>query len=163
MKKLAEQVRQEIHDLSQKEATYTCPSCDTPLILEDRKLTRVQHPSDAPATPVDYAPLILTSREKLIQIEKDLATLNVLGSQFSLVVEQIKPKVLPASKLDLFLKKIEKLEKTILISEKTVKNSIRLLQPKKFLPTTGQRQKQFYTKVTRKNSKPWGTSTFAHT
>lgn len=118
LKKLAEQVRQEIHDLSQKEATYTCPSCDTPLILEDRKLTRVQHPSDAPATPVDYAPLILTSREKLIQIEKDLATLNVLGSQFSLVVEQIKPKVLPASKLDLFLKKIEKLEKTILISEK---------------------------------------------
>ena len=122
LKKRAAQTRQETETetLAQKASSpdvYACPGCDIALVIDGTKLTTP--PKAAPGKPADYGALLLELRAQAVQIEADLAACNDLNSRFGLVSAQAKSKVLCASKLALYLKKIGKLEKAIHLSEKS--------------------------------------------
>ncbi len=126
LEKAAAQSRQNIGDLSQKVAVenlnktrYACPKCEVELILEDSKLTLVQQHQHQPdeKEAVDYSALLLKAQQKSVQLEKELTDLTALAHQFSLIVETTKRKVLPASKIALLNKKIDKIKKALLVSD----------------------------------------------
>ena len=125
LEKAAAQSRQNIGDLSQKIAIeninktrYICPKCEVELILEDSKLALFhQQPQPNTEEGVDYSALLLEAQQKSVQLEKELTDLTILAHQFSLIVETTKRKVLPASKITLLTKQIDKIKKALLISE----------------------------------------------
>jgi len=123
--KAAAQSRQDIAELSQKATVekiiknrYVCPSCNAELILEDDKLAQAPSQQQQPvAEGVDYSALLLAAQKNSSHLEKNLTDFNVLAHRFSLVVEKTKLKVLPVSKLVLFTKKIDKIKKSLVVSD----------------------------------------------